>query len=37
MPGTYSDNELTNSDVTICHLRMLGVYASVLYIDSVTQ
>lgn len=25
MPGTYSDNELTKNDATICHLRMLSV------------
>lgn len=37
MPGTYSDNELTKNDVTICHLRMLSVSVSVLYINSMTQ
>lgn len=37
MPGTYSDNELTKNELTICHQRMLSVSVSVLYINSMTQ
>lgn len=37
MPGTYSGDELTEKDLTICHLRMLSVSVSVLSINSMTQ
>lgn len=36
-PGTYSDDELTKNDLTICHLRMLSVSVGVLYINLMTQ
>ena len=37
MPGTYSGDELTENDLTICHLRTLSVSVGVLYINSMTQ